>query len=637
MRTYFGASSAGTQLLGACTKIKGHQHYPNQSHTDPGINWDWEKYYRLINQNPTVTTLNSATGNFYDSGGISGNYQDDERLIWTISPSGTQSISVSFTQFSLENNYDYLYIYNGNSIDDALIGVYTGTQNPGIINSVNGSLTFEFRSDCGTTASGWQASWTSIPNDSDPPVSVIAPSGSWKTADWTVSFTDSDNGSGVADKYYLAGSQIPGFNGWSANSALGFVNEDFQDNATNWNVVNGNFLLNNQAYVTNDPTDGNTNTWMNVQQSGSQAYLFHWQQTILSAGTNQRAGMHFFCDDPALSNRGNSYFVYFREETNRVQIYKVTNNVFQLLTDDTCVVAENVTYDAKVTYDPLIGDIKVYLNNQLVSVYHDSSPLLSGNSISLRSGNCAVSFDNVRVYKKRSGQEIITVGTGGAFFNQSQNSSYAGLIRSLLTDSAGNWSAEAWAQYQVDWTAPVQDFLFDGNAQDTDTFFTSLIEANWAFSDPHSALNNFRFGIGTLPGLDDVIPFTDLGSSLQLSEILSNPIHDQIYYVSIVAENTAQLTDTFSTDGQRYIGNLLLEENALNDIVIYPNPIQSEFAIMNLPESAKVEVFDDQGKLICRMSGIEASSIKCDSWAQGLYHFRISFQNTFVFKKAIKP
>jgi len=52
LRTYFGASSTGTNLLGNCTKIKGHQHYPNQSHTDPGIHWDWENYYKLINNTP---------------------------------------------------------------------------------------------------------------------------------------------------------------------------------------------------------------------------------------------------------------------------------------------------------------------------------------------------------------------------------------------------------------------------------------------------------------------------------------------------------------------------------------------------------------------------------------------------------
>lgn len=46
---YNGASSAGVVLLSSTIKIKGHQHYPNQSHTDPGINWNWPLYYNLLN------------------------------------------------------------------------------------------------------------------------------------------------------------------------------------------------------------------------------------------------------------------------------------------------------------------------------------------------------------------------------------------------------------------------------------------------------------------------------------------------------------------------------------------------------------------------------------------------------------
>ncbi|MFT6530204.1 MAG: N-acetyl-anhydromuramyl-L-alanine amidase AmpD [Psychrosphaera sp.] len=29
--------------------VKGHQHYPDQTHTDPGINWDWQGYYARVN------------------------------------------------------------------------------------------------------------------------------------------------------------------------------------------------------------------------------------------------------------------------------------------------------------------------------------------------------------------------------------------------------------------------------------------------------------------------------------------------------------------------------------------------------------------------------------------------------------
>ncbi len=48
----YGGSSCGGGSnacgLSGTFKIKGHQHYPNQSHTDPGINWNWAKYKALI-------------------------------------------------------------------------------------------------------------------------------------------------------------------------------------------------------------------------------------------------------------------------------------------------------------------------------------------------------------------------------------------------------------------------------------------------------------------------------------------------------------------------------------------------------------------------------------------------------------
>ena len=52
LRTYFGPGCSGstTQCLqGTCVKVKGHQMFPNQTHDDPGPNWNWETYYKLIN------------------------------------------------------------------------------------------------------------------------------------------------------------------------------------------------------------------------------------------------------------------------------------------------------------------------------------------------------------------------------------------------------------------------------------------------------------------------------------------------------------------------------------------------------------------------------------------------------------
>jgi hypothetical protein len=61
---YSGPSSTGINVLSSAYKIKGHQHYPNQTHTDPGINWNWVTYFNLINPcaAPTGLTVSNITG-----------------------------------------------------------------------------------------------------------------------------------------------------------------------------------------------------------------------------------------------------------------------------------------------------------------------------------------------------------------------------------------------------------------------------------------------------------------------------------------------------------------------------------------------------------------------------------------------
>ena len=158
--TYYNSSS----IPGACAKVKGHMHFPAQSHTDPGVNWDWDYFYKLINTQPAPTYLTATNGNFYDSGGPTGNYYDDERSVWTITPLNATQVTLTFNSFNLENTWDYLYIYDGSDVWAPLIGYWTGTNSPGTVTANSGLMTIEFRSDCSTTDAGWNASWTSNSN-----------------------------------------------------------------------------------------------------------------------------------------------------------------------------------------------------------------------------------------------------------------------------------------------------------------------------------------------------------------------------------------------------------------------------------------------------------------------------------------
>lgn len=163
LRTFYGPGCSGSSTqcgIGACTKVKGHQMYPNQTHTDPGPNWNWDKYYRLINSTYTGINYTSASGTFYDSGGSAGNYNNDERKIYRFTRPGATSIKLNFTQFSLESGYDYMFIHNGGKTMSPVVGKYSGTTSPGVLTISNDTVLIDFRSDCATVMAGWAANYT---------------------------------------------------------------------------------------------------------------------------------------------------------------------------------------------------------------------------------------------------------------------------------------------------------------------------------------------------------------------------------------------------------------------------------------------------------------------------------------------
>ena len=141
---------------GACVRIKGHQHYPDQTHTDPGPYWDWNYYYRLINEGTFVTVIEGEEGRLDHQ-----DYTNDERKIWVIRGPEESIIRLDFSSFSLEADFDFLYIYDGDNVFAPRIGRWN-THNPGTVQSSGNVMCVEFRSDCLTTNSGWEASWTAV-------------------------------------------------------------------------------------------------------------------------------------------------------------------------------------------------------------------------------------------------------------------------------------------------------------------------------------------------------------------------------------------------------------------------------------------------------------------------------------------
>ena len=637
LRTFFGDASVSTNLLGGCTKIKGHQHYPNQTHTDPGVNWDWERYYKLINNSPTYTPITATSGNFYDTGGATGNYQDDERELWLFQPVGAQSITLNFTSFDLELNYDYMFIYDGADVNAPLIGKYNATS-PGTVTSTGGSLVVEFRSDCGTTNPGWAATYSSVAGSADvtPPTTSIATGPTWQTDDFDVTITDTDTESGIDQGYYVVAERNITDNGWKSKGTYGFAHEDFEDVNTTWTNQVGLHSFVNGEFEYLDENEQNSNAYASVAQDATSKFLFEWNQRMTSTGTNMRAGMHFFCDAPTLPNRGNSYFVYLREATDIVQIYRVTNDVFSVEADAPITVDPNVDYNCKVSYDPTSGEIKVYIDNVLITGWTDPNPLTSGNSISIRTGGCSANFDNVHVYRSRGNMVMIPAGFGELMSIESENAIETGIVKSIALDGAENWSAVESELYLLDFSAPELDFLNDGTGNDVDSFYTATFDANWLIEDIHSDISNFDFAIGTAPNQDDVVGWNSNGLAASISEVLTSPINGQLYYISVRATNNAGWESEFVSDGQRYVNNLSSEElDALFEaVVVYPNPASEVLRINGVPGDASLYLIDAKGAIIQEFDA-QTTSLDVSTLARGTYSLMIRIGDAFVVEKLV--
>lgn len=571
LRTYFGPSCSGSSSqcqLGSCIKVKGHQHYPNQTHTDPGPNWDWEKYYKLINNSYSITaTFTNTSGNFYDSGGPSGNYTNDERKFWLFTKSNASNITLQFNSFSTEANYDYIFVYDGGNVYSTLLAKHSGTVIPGPFTTSNDSLLLEFRSDCSITAPGWNGSYTinaasSSPSDNIPPQTQVNSPGAWKTSTFTAQFTDTDNpgGSGIQKGYY----QVIDFNGteWRANHTRGFFSDNFDQTIhPDWTQKTGTWSIQNNALVQSDETStaaNNTNIYAALNQTLSNRYLYHFFIKLEGSGTNRRGGFHFFCDKPDSSNRNNSYFVWFRLDNQKVQIYKVVNNVFGTPKVDLPLTFNaGQWYDVKVIFDRITGVIDVYWNNYKIATWTDSSPHTVGDYISFRSGNAKMSIDEIKVYRSRPNTVTVTVGPGPQNEIRYQNpnpTTPAAKIKSIAQDSAGNLSPIYYHDLNVDWTPPLNlVFINDGKGPDVQTIpLSDSLSANWsASSDPNSGISAYYYCIGTSPGSQNILNWTPSWPFTSVTVHSLTLQHNTTYYFSVYAENGAGLlSNTLTSNGQ---------------------------------------------------------------------------------------
>ena len=180
--------------------------------------------------------------------------------------------------------------------------------------------------------------------------------------------------------------------------------------------------------------------------------------------------------------------------------------------------------------------------------------LKNAGYISLRTGNAFTMYDDIKVWKTRNSTALVTVGAAVANDIRYQNTdpvSSSARIKSLVIDSAGNFSAIATQNINIDWTEPSCPTVNDGTGIDVDTAFSlTTLSANWSSSaDANSGIAKYWYAIGTTAGATDVLNWTDNAQDTSVTNSSLLLTNGQTYYFSIKAEDGAGLISICSSDG----------------------------------------------------------------------------------------
>ena len=104
---------------------------------------------------------NSTTGTFFDSGGPSGTYKNNENCQFLINIPCAKNITLTFKSFQLESCCDYFRVYDGKDISAPLLLTANGSSLPSPVKSTAGSLFITFTSNVSGTYQGFEISWDS--------------------------------------------------------------------------------------------------------------------------------------------------------------------------------------------------------------------------------------------------------------------------------------------------------------------------------------------------------------------------------------------------------------------------------------------------------------------------------------------
>ncbi len=635
----------------ACTQIRGHQHFPSQTHTDPGPYWDWNYYYKLINPNPNVMLLTDSSGSFTDSGGTGANYGNDERKVYHVHVAGADSIVLDFTTFALESNYDFLWIYAGSTLFDPLVGRWN-THSPGRVVVPGEDVVVEFRSDCATTAAGWEVLWhgsfpaAALSDTAAPTTQILLADDLWQTKDFTVSYQDSDD---VALQYRFYQVMNDKAGTWMANPVCGFLCDDFDTDLDTsvWELAIDCHVENQQLKLgTGHGGNAIGAARLNGQAHEVFLYDFYWIWTDGSDGS-----FYFHCDAPPAPNTAFSgYRVRFARDSNTIRFTKVENGHERLLgIVNNIYLSLQQSYRFRVVWNRNTGDILLFRHANLLGSVHDGmcgNALWMAKYIAFAADGSTLNVDDVRVYGSRGAQTRITVGVTDTCMirYQSLHGCVAAKVKSIVLDFSNEFSSLVEKRVKVDYTPPSMTDLLKFNSRMGNSGVQN-VTVSWPRSvDSHSDVKRYEYMVVHSNLNDNTFRYDwrNLGvaTSVQLS-LDCRQIPNTMILVR--AENHAGLK---SSVAQHVLTCRCGNPTLSKQFSVFPNPVRDELIVEvtgrevgRLPpdEARIVRLYDLTGRVLQETTLDQRQKLSLEGYPSGIYMLRVvQGDKTLLSEKIVK-
>ncbi|MCX6230171.1 MAG: M4 family metallopeptidase [Bacteroidetes bacterium] len=598
-------------------------------------------YISVSTSNPCIVimpltgglTVNSCTGVLYDNGADS-NYKDNSDVTTTISPAGAASIAITFTTFGFENNYDYLYIYDGTSTSSTLIGQYTGTSFPngGTVTSTTGSITVRLTSDGAVNDIGFIAHWqciyptippicnfkvsdtlscTGIINFTD--ISTNGPNNwLWRFGDGTTSTLQNPSHTYTSNGYY---------------SVKLFASNNFgADSIIKTNIIHINKPV--DPIIPNDTSNcGATSFLFTVSGNGN----IKWFDTPIATTPIDTGLVH---QTPVLTA---STTYYIESQVDAPSIYGGKYDTVGTGAYYTQTTKHYLVFDCFA--QSRIKSVKVSASaagTKIIQLQNSAGTVLLTKTVTVPKGTSRVTLD----FDVPAGTDYRLVGPATPnLWRNSANTNYPYLIGNLITIKYSSATTNPTGSYYYfyDWEVrgeacksnrlPLNVFINTGNPVSSFTNANNALSV--AFTNTSTQANTYlwKFGDGA-------------------TSVIANPTHNYTsagtYNVKLIVSNACgsdSVTNTITVN----VG--VNENNLINNISIYPNPTNTTLFI-SIPvvtsENVKLQLLNITGQMewsnSLNSAGNSAlnTSIDMSALAKGVYFLHVQQQDKLIVRKIIK-